>query len=84
VYSIFIKPSAIKELKKLPEKNQGKVFQTIHQLELYPRAIGSKKLKGSEHRWRIRIGDYRILYELNTDTKTVEIFRILHRKDVYR
>ena len=84
MYSIFIKPSAIKELKKLPEKNQSKVFQTIHQLELYPRPIGGKKLKGSEHRWRIRIGDYRILYELNTDTKTVEIFRILHRKDVYR
>jgi mRNA interferase RelE/StbE len=84
VYLIFIKQSAIKELKRLPEKDQGKVIYTIHQLELNPHPIGSKKLKGSENRWRIRIGDYRILYELNTDRKIVEIFRILHRKDAYR
>lgn len=84
MYSILIKASALKELKKLPEKEQGKVIQTIHQLELYPRPIGSKKLKGSDHRWRMRIGDYRILYELTTDRKIVELFRILHRKDAYR
>ena len=84
MYSIFIKQSAIKELKKLPEKDQGKIIRTINELEINLRPFGSKKLKGSERRWRIRIGDYRILYELNTDRKTIDIFRILHCKDVYR
>jgi mRNA interferase RelE/StbE len=60
------------------------IRNVLNSLGEEPRPVGCKKLIGSKNRWRIRIGNYRILYEINDDLKTVEIFRIAHRKDVYR
>jgi mRNA interferase RelE/StbE len=49
-----------------------------------PRPTGARKLQGSVQDWRIRIGDYRVLYEIDDDARLVTIWRIAHRSDVYR
>lgn len=59
-------------------------MEAVETLAETPFPFGSQKLAGSEHTYRIRVGDYRVLYEVLTGAKTVEIQRVRHRKDVYR
>ena len=82
-YSIEFKKSATKELNSLPNKEIKKILNSINQLIENPRPINSKKLSASE-RYRIRVGDYRILYEIKDQILIVYIIKIAHRKDVYR
>jgi mRNA interferase RelE/StbE len=82
-YSIEFKKSATKELNSLPNKEIKKILITINQLIENPRPINSKKLSASE-RYRIRVGDYRILYEIKEQILIIYIIKIAHRKDVYR
>jgi len=82
-YSIEFKKSATKELNSLPNKKIKKILITINQLIENPRPINSKKLSASE-RYRIRVGDYRILYEIKEQILIIYIIKIAHRKDVYR
>lgn len=82
-YKIEIKRSASKELNSLPNKEIKKIINSINQLIENPRPINSKKLSASE-RYRLRVGDYRILYEIEDLILTVYIIKIAHRKDVYR
>ena len=82
-YSIEFKKSATKELNSLPNKEIKKILNSINQLIQNPRPINSKKLSASE-RYRIRVGDYRILYEIKDQILIVYIIKIAHRKDVYR
>lgn len=84
VYSVRAKSTALRELKALPFKIQSKTIETIDNLELNPRPSGCKKLIGTDNRWRIRIGDYRILYEIDDINRTVVIFRVVCRKEAYR
>ena len=83
-YSIDILPRALKELEKIPNSFYRKIKNTIDDLENAPRPVRTTKLKGHEHRWRIRVGDYRILYEIHDETKSVIVFRVRHRKEAYR
>ena len=82
-YKIEIKRSASKELNSLPNKEIKKIINSINQLIENPRPINSKKLSASE-RYRLRVGDYRILYEIEDLILIVYIIKIAHRKDVYR
>lgn len=82
-YKIYIKPSAIKDLDSLPNKEVLKISARLKQLEDEPRPIGVQKLS-DEKGYRIRSGDYRILYEIKDESATVFIYRIKHRKDVYK
>ncbi len=82
-YKIEIKRSASKELNSLPNKEIKKIINSINQLIENPRPINSKKLSASE-RYRLRVGDYRILYEIEDLVLIVYIIKIAHRKDVYR
>ncbi len=84
MYHIEIKSKALKELESIPRKVQKRILNTIDSLRVNPRPHGSIKLHGTTNRWRIRIGDYRILYTVDDVTEQVFIFRTLHRKDVYR
>jgi len=84
MYQLTIKRQALKEINSFPEKVQKQIILTIEELKTNPYPNGSKKLVGSIDRWRIRIGDYRILYKINNSMKQIFIFRVLHRKDVYR
>ncbi len=84
LYDIEWKRSARKELKKLPRETIPKVMTAIGGLAEYPHPIGSRKIIGSEHACRIRIGDYRIVYSVESGRLVIEIIRVRHRKDVYR
>jgi len=83
-YKIAIARKAFKELAALPLKVNVQIVEAIDDLKENPRPTGCKKLKGeSEDIWRIRVGDYRILYFVEDTIRIVEIRRIGHRKDVY-
>lgn len=82
-YFIEIVPKAEKEYLKLPNTIQSKIKQKILSLENNPRPVGSIKLRESPY-YRIRSGDYRIIYSINGETKLLKILSIAHRKEVYR
>lgn len=82
-YKIFIKRSAGKELEKTRGKDGQKIIEKIRSLATNPRPVGVKKLSGEE-KYRVRQGDYRILYKIEEEIITVTVVRIAHRKDVYR
>src|SRR5436305_7017442 len=85
--TVFLKPSAEKSLRKLPVSIQKRIVTAIDDLRSDPRPAGCVKLAGAESAdayWRIRVGDYRIVYALRDRELIVLVVRIAHRKDVYR
>jgi mRNA interferase RelE/StbE len=83
-YSVIYRPSADKALKKLPEKVQKRIVTATEELGSNPHPIGSLKLAGEDNLWRIRVGDYRIVYTIENKQLIVLVVRIAHRRDVYR
>ncbi len=81
-YKIEIKRSAIKEIKKLPSKDLKKILAKISSLADNPRPKGCVKLSADE-KYRIRIGVYRILYEIKDKLLVIIVVKVAHRKDVY-
>lgn len=84
MYEVLIEKNAERDYKNIPFDIFTKIKESILSLKINPRPYNSKKLHGSKNDWRIRIGDYRVLYDINDEDKIVKIFRIKHRKDVYR
>lgn len=82
-YSLEIKRSAAKELAQLPLKDRGRVIARIEMLAEDPRPVGAEKLSGLE-RYRVRQGDYRILYEIEDEVLRIIVVRIGPRREVYR
>jgi mRNA interferase RelE/StbE len=82
-YKIEIKRSAAKELKSLPKKDILNIINKIESLAENPRPIGSVKLTGKEQ-YRLRQGNYRILYSIEDDVLIIYIVKIGHRKDIYK
>jgi len=82
-YKLSIKKQALKSLQRLPLKEIEKINSKILILEKNPRPPSSKKLKGYENIFRIRIGNYRIVYSVYDKLLTVEIIYIAHRKNIY-
>ena len=83
-YSIVLARSARKELESLPISFQERIFKKIKTLAINPRSLGAIKLQGETNLWRVRVGDYRVIYEILENSKTIDIIIIRHRKDVYR
>ncbi len=83
-YRIEWKTSAVKELKKIDRTIISRIIDAVDELGTEPLPSGVRKLQGSDHSYRIRVGDYRIVYEIKKDVLTVLIVKIRHRKDVYR
>jgi len=83
-YDIQFKSSAAKEFRKLPPTIQQRMKTPINALKTDPRPSGAIKLKGSDQLYRIRVGDYRIVYSVDDVIKIVLITRIRHRRDVYQ
>ena len=81
-YKIEIKKSAVKELESIPSNDLKRILSKIKSLAENPRPIGSLKLSGDD-RYRIRQGNYRILYTIQDDILTIYIVKVGHRKDVY-
>jgi addiction module toxin, RelE/StbE family len=83
-YSIIIAESAFKQLVKLPKNDNRRIQKAIDQLSENPRPSGVKKLKGSsENLYRVRVGDYRIIYAVDDTVRIVDVRKIGHRKDIY-
>jgi mRNA interferase RelE/StbE len=83
-YAIEFVPSARRQLQKLPREVQLKLNQHIGSLSLDPHPIGSRKLKGGDELWRIRVSDYRVIYEIQDKILVVLVVRVAHRREVYR
>lgn len=82
-YEIIFKKSAFKELRSLPNKEVSRITKAISNLSDNPRPTGCKKLKGYTHLWRIRSGNYRVIYSIEDQILVVEILEIVDRKDAY-
>lgn len=83
-YEVVIKPSAVKELRKVArKKDRQRITAKIADLAQNPRPEGSRKLYGQD-RYRIRYGDYRVLYSIEDVVLVVYVIKVGHRKNVYR
>ena len=82
-YSVELKASARKELERLPAKLIQRIFPKLEGLASEPRPAGCKKLKGGQREWRIRVGDYRVVYTIDGQKLMVSVTRIRHRSEVY-
>lgn len=83
-YEINILSNAERTLRKLPRPLQIRISAEIMKLADDPRPHGYIHLKGTEDGYRIRIGDYRVLYSIDDGIKIIAVFKIAHRKDAYR
>lgn len=82
-YRLEIKKSAVKEIERLPRKDMKAVLERIESLSDNPRPHDCKKLSAQE-KYRVRCGNYRILYSIEDDILIVFVVKVWHRKDVYR
>jgi mRNA interferase RelE/StbE len=82
-YAVQLKPSARKELESLPDNVLARIVIKLESLAGDPRPSGCKKLTGYKDQWRIRVGDWRIVYIVDDATKLVSVTRIAHRREVY-
>ena len=82
-YRILIKRSAEKEIRDLPRNDRAKVAERISALRDNPRPEGSQRLSGRDA-YRIRVGDYRVIYTINDGVLVVEVVKVGHRREVYR
>ena len=82
-YAIDIKTSARKELEDLSDSLIERLARKIDGLAANPRPSGCKKLRGYKDLWRIRIGDYRVVYIIDDNRRMVSVTRVAHRRDLY-
>lgn len=83
-YTVTFARSARKELERLDSGLVSRIFPKIESLARQPHPKGSRKLQGEKNLWRIRIGDYRIIYTISSEKRMVDIIAIRHRSDAYR
>ena len=83
-YQIEWKRSALKEFRRLPSSVQRKIFRAIEALAENPYPHGVVKLRGATRSYRLRVGDYRVVYTVESALLLIEIVRIRRRRDVYR
>ncbi|MBI4236853.1 MAG: type II toxin-antitoxin system RelE/ParE family toxin [Deltaproteobacteria bacterium] len=85
-YKVEFVKSARKEFDRLPTKTQAKTIEALNLLSQnpYSELLKIKKLKGADALYRIRLGDYRIIYEVRNDRLVILVIKIGHRREVYR
>ena len=83
-YSVTFARSARKELQALDSTIATRVLRRLEVLSISPRPIGVIKIEGADDLWRLRIGDWRVIYRISDREKLVDIIAIRHRKDAYR
>lgn len=82
-YEVLLKPAAQRQLKKLPRNVQGELIAFIERLSQDPRPPGCKKLKGRQSQYRVRLGDYRVIYSIEEMALVVRVIKVGHRRDIY-
>jgi mRNA interferase RelE/StbE len=83
-YTLIISKSVQKQLKLLPTDVGDRVAEKIQQLADDPRPPGVVKLKGADHEYRIRAGDYRVRYEIDDNNQIIRLVQCKHRREIYR
>jgi mRNA interferase RelE/StbE len=83
VYKIFFRRSVLKDLAKIPKNELQRIIKRIEKLAHDPRPQGCEKISGQD-RFRIRQGNYRIIYSIQDDELTIWVVKIGHRKEIYR
>ncbi|HJX69638.1 MAG TPA: type II toxin-antitoxin system RelE/ParE family toxin [Dehalococcoidia bacterium] len=84
VYEVYLERAAERDLKRLEAEGFHRIISAIKVLAENPRPVGCRKLTGSKSDWRIRVGDYRVIYEVDDEEKAVRVMRVRHRREVYR
>lgn len=84
LYEVKLLPAARKDLDGFSGKLLAKLKDAIIGLYDNPRPRHSRKLRGGVSKWRVRVGDYRILYEIDDSRKVIKVYRVAHRGEVYR
>lgn len=82
-YSVIVQRRAQKRIARFPTDIQDRIEKGLQDLSDEPRPSGSRKLRGREG-WRIRIGDYRAIYEIDDEAREVLVVEVAHRRDIYR
>lgn len=85
-WKIVFQKSAYKEYKKLPQKARQKIDESLEILSISPfnEILNFKKIRGKDNHYRVRVGDYRIIYTPKEATLVIRVIRIGHRKDIYK
>jgi mRNA interferase RelE/StbE len=83
-YSISFARSARKELERISTDFAERILAKVEALAGNPRPVGVIKLHGQKNLWRMRVGDYRVVYSIDDFSKTIDVSVIRHRRDVYR
>ena len=83
-HRIQIAPSAVRQLRNLPTSVQERIVEHIEELAVEPRPRGVVKLQGEDDLYRIRVGDYRVIYTIRDEELIVLVLRVGHRREVYR
>lgn len=80
-YQVELARSAEKDLRRIDRSQTATIYSALERLEKEPRPHGIKKLAGADRTYRIRVGDYRVVYEIEDDILVVLVIQIAHRKD---
>jgi mRNA interferase RelE/StbE len=83
-YSLSYRPSVEKDLQSIPRTFVARIIAKIERLPTEPFPAQSAKLQGAERLYRLRVGDYRVVYEVNTDALHIIVQHVRHRREVYR
>ncbi|HAB19185.1 MAG TPA: type II toxin-antitoxin system RelE/ParE family toxin [Verrucomicrobiota bacterium] len=84
MYRVLLERAAERDLSRLSTAIHDRVIAAIQALATNPRPPGCRKLVGSKNDWRIRVGDYRVVYEIGDAIRVVRVNRVRHRREVYR
>lgn len=84
MYEVLVERSVERTLKRLPHQVFVRIVTAIKDLGVNPRPSGCRKLAGSDSDWRVRAGDYRVLYEIDDEKRIVRILHVRHRREAYR
>ena len=84
LYRVLLERAVEKDLAGMAPEIHDRVITAIQALAKNPRPPGCRKLAGSKHDWRVRVGDYRVIYEIADEIRIVRVNRVRHRREVYR
>ena len=80
-WRVELAPAAQRELRRLPTPARRRLAGPIKELSRNPRPVGSRKLRGSPQTWRIRIGPYRVVYDIHTDRSLIVVLKVVRRSE---
>lgn len=83
-YEVYLERRALDDIQRLPKSYADEAAARIRSLKCVPRPPGCRKIVGTHSDWRIRLGDYRIIYEIDDTARRINVMRVRHRREAYR